>query len=769
MSEPNVTWEELAEGVTRPDGETHQLIVRRVRAHLVEFEDANFHFNSAVLMARPRRTVSGDGGGDLTGIALVAGVLKFAEDNPDKRAMVAGHTDLVGPASYNMTLSEQRANNAHALIGGDRDGWADNCQGQHRVEDWQRILKWIDETHGYDCDPGDVDNRYGTRSRRARERFRVRYNAEFEASLTVRGQQRVDDWKAFFDMYDLSLAQLLGVETSELQPRRDGVTFVDPAVLACGEQWPKEGRGDDNLRSEMNRRVEVIFFDEGELDDFAGEDPPGRSLYAGTRRYPRRRVPIAGVDWIGLDVVDLNDNPVPSEGYELDLPHGVTRTGALLADGTATFADIPPGECALRFPDVEQAHAPESVPTGARRTVVVQRRSILVKVQSSFLHAGVVALENLQVEDAVIELPDEGRDVVHDNDGRPVPLDVTDLADGEFLLKISPRDDELSSGPAGPDLEPDAGVAAAFRPLEITLTLVGGEITAAVLVHSDDKHGRIVDFDAGGIEVDLKPDWLESPNRRPRGGAGVDMVVIQHNGATTIQPTFEAYRSTAGKASSAHYVIDTDGFVVKMVRDADAACHCRYARWAGNTNVRERSVAVELVHDGGALSAPQQQALVDLTQALVAHHGFSDTHVVALADVATARTDPHLVGRKVGDPGPDFDWALLEAENLGPRLTGAAPGVFTMYDGVLVRVPSKIDKDSGAVAITELQDDLIAIGYQAKSNGTFDKYTRAAVRQFVLHFVTHARAPTPPLTRDEVNGRIVSFATATYIKQCTTW
>lgn len=769
MTEPNVTWQELAQGVERPDGAVHRLVVERVRAHLLEMEDANFHFDSAVMMARPRRTVAADEGGDLTGIAVIAGALRFAEDNPDKRILLVGHTDAVGPRSYNRTLSEDRATNVLAVLTGERDGWASACQARHKVEDWQRILAWVHDAHGWDCHPGEIDNDYGPASRRARERFRTRYNEEYSADLAVRGRQREDDWRAFFDLYDASLAQLMGVEVAALTDKRSGLNLLDPSTLACGEQWPKEGRGDEHLASEVNRRVEILFFDEGEIPDFAGETPPGDSLYGDERRFPRRRIPIGGSTHVELEVVDLGDNPVPNEPFELDLPHGVTRTGTLDARGGFRLEDIPPGECPLRLPQVEQAgqaFEPTTAATGATTRVVVQRRSILVKVETAFVSGGARQLSDRPVEEATVEWVDQDRRVQLGDDDEAMPLDVTDLADGDYTLRVTPREAEQAEQAAGPELEPDAGVEVAYRPLDLTITLTGGEVTAAALADATHTHGGVLGFEAARVEIDLRPEWLQSPHHRPRGGAAIDMIVIQHSGAGHIGPTLEAYLAPAGAGSSAHYVIDRAGAVVKMVRDTDAAVHSRYARWAGSIDVLERSIGVELVHAGGALPGPQHDALVSLLQALVAAHGIPDHHVVGLEDVATAKTDPVLVGRKIGDPGPDFDWARLEAQNLGLRLSRPDPDVTTIYDGVFLG-GGRLDATASAAAITELQGDLSAIGYSLHASGVYDKHTRAAVRQFVLHFAKHGRARV--LSSAEQRGREVSLTTGRELKKCTPW
>ena len=767
MTEPNVTWEELAAGVTRPDGAVHRLVVERVRAHLLELEDASFHFDSAIMQAKPRRTVTADGGGDITGIAVIAAALRFAEAHPGKRLKLIGHTDTCGSRSYNQTLSEDRAKNVHAVLTGDRDGWASACQARHHVEDWQRILKWVHEAHGWDCDPGDIDNVYGPTSQAARERFRARYNEEFAASIPVRGPQGEADWKAFFDLYDASIAQLMGVTTDDLPAARARLVLLDPPTLGCGEQWPKEGRDVDDLRSEANRRVELVFFDEGEVPDFASETPPGASLYGSERRFPRRRIPIGGAAFVELEVVDLGGNAVRSEAYELDLPHGVTRTGALDEHGKLRLEGLPPGDCTLRLPNVTQAFAPPTAPTGTTTRVVVERRSILVKVESAFAFGGVRQLADRPVEEATVELVDHGRSVQLGDDLEARPLDVTDLPDGDHTLRVTPRGAETVTQAAGPALEPAAGVEAGYRVLELVITLAGGQVTAAAASEPTALHGGVLGFGPAHVDVDLRPDWLASPHLRPRGGKPVELVVIQRSGAATIGPTLAAYLASAGAGSSAHYVIDPSGFVVKLVRDADAAEHSRFARWGGALGVRERSIAVELVHASGPLPAAQTDALASLVQALVGQHGLADHHVVGLEDVATAKTDPVLVGRCAGDPGPDFDWAVLEGSNLGLRLSRPSPNAATMYGGAFAAPGGKLDGSSSAAAITELQTDLAAIGFSLHATGAYDKHTRAAVRQFVLHFVKHARARA--LSAKEAAGREVSPDTASDIKKCLTW
>ena len=112
-------------------------------------------------------------------------------------------------------------------------------------------------------------------------------------------------------------------------------------------------------------------------------------------------------------------------------------------------------------------------------------------------------------------------------------------------------------------------------------------------------------------------------------------------------------------------------------------------------------------------------------------------------------------------------FSVLERNNLGLRLSRPDPSPATMYGGAFAAAGGKLDATSSAAAITELQTDLAAIGYSLHPTGTYDKHTRAAVRQLVLHFVKHARARA--LSAREAAGREVSQDTARDIKKCLTW
>lgn len=56
-------------------------------------------------------------------------------------------------------------------------------------------------------------------------------------------------------------------------------------------------------------------------------------------------------DWIEINLVDINNVPIPNEDYILHLPDGKQRKGKLDKNGFAKEKDIPPGQCKAEFPN----------------------------------------------------------------------------------------------------------------------------------------------------------------------------------------------------------------------------------------------------------------------------------------------------------------------------------------------------------------------------------------------------------------------------------
>jgi outer membrane protein OmpA-like peptidoglycan-associated protein len=267
----------------------------------IELLDAHFRTNSAVVLPEgenPNR----ERHEALTSIGVFAAALRFSDERPGKKLLVAGHTDTEGSDEFNQTLSDERAQCALALLTGDRESFKAVCDARHTVADIKQILSWVSrafEEPGFDCDPGAIDGNKATSAPPVR-RFQKAYNANKGAlgtagpDLTVDGEVGPLTWGAFFDCYEHALQLELGEDADGLAKLRERAVFVDDErrALGFGEHFPIEELGVDHYESETNRRVEVLFFDEGEEPDLeqAAEDPETSEIYL-PGIYERRPIP----------------------------------------------------------------------------------------------------------------------------------------------------------------------------------------------------------------------------------------------------------------------------------------------------------------------------------------------------------------------------------------------------------------------------------------------------------------------------------------------
>ena len=152
-----------------------------------------------------------------------------------------------------------------------------------------------------------------------------------------------------------------------------------------------------------------------------------------------------------------------------------------------------------------------------------------------------------------------------------------------------------------------------------------------------------------------------SPNLDERPGATpIDMLVMHYTGMETAAEALARLCDPESKVS-AHYLIDEDGAVYRLVPERLRAWHAGVSAWRGWTDINARSIGIELVNPGHvfgyrAFPDAQMAATVELSQEIVARHAIPARNVVAHSDVAP--------GRKM-DPGELFDWTQLAAAGVG--------------------------------------------------------------------------------------------------------
>lgn len=270
-------------------------VAKKIDVSILEMEDVLFHHNSAVMMPEsPIEEPDEDKGTEkqekVTGAKALALIFKQYDFDPDKKLLIAGHTDTSGEDKYNFELSELRAQNVLYLLTAERDLWAKVSYSKQKVEDYQQVLNYVNKIYKYPCHSGKVDDKWGDITKGATESFIRYYNGEFitryskdftgpmaltpippgQLELVKKdGKKRWTEelWKAAFNFYFLALASALEVKPTVLYERcRKDLKWVNDKkkYVACGESFPIDKAKKDNYRSQDNRRVEILVFDRNE-------------------------------------------------------------------------------------------------------------------------------------------------------------------------------------------------------------------------------------------------------------------------------------------------------------------------------------------------------------------------------------------------------------------------------------------------------------------------------------------------------------------------
>ncbi len=159
-----------------------------------------------------------------------------------------------------------------------------------------------------------------------------------------------------------------------------------------------------------------------------------------------------------------------------------------------------------------------------------------------------------------------------------------------------------------------------------------------------------------------------SPNHDDRGGHPVDILLMHYTGMQSGAAAIARLQDVAAKVS-AHYVVEEDGRVFRLVPEDRRAWHAGVSSWAGATNINQRSIGIEIVNPGHEFGyrtfpAAQMAAVKELSLGIISRHGIAASRVIGHSDVAPRRKE---------DPGELFDWRDLAIAGIGvwPAATAA--------------------------------------------------------------------------------------------------
>lgn len=194
---------------------------------------------------------------------------------------------------------------------------------------------------------------------------------------------------------------------------------------------------------------------------------------------------------------------------------------------------------------------------------------------------------------------------------------------------------------------------------------------------------------------------------------------------------------------SAHYLIPGPGqqgpdgpLVMQLVDESRRAWHAGSSAWQGRRNINDTSIGIEIVNLGphplnaaaltqrvmshqssdihwDSYDETQVEALIALSQDIIARHEIKPQQVLGHSDIAPSR--------KI-DPGPAFPWKRLHDAGVGAWPDDSTVNHY--YRRFSSQPPS----------LGEVQKALADWGYDVSATNTLDGPTQSAISAFQMHF-----------------------------------
>jgi N-acetylmuramoyl-L-alanine amidase len=145
----------------------------------------------------------------------------------------------------------------------------------------------------------------------------------------------------------------------------------------------------------------------------------------------------------------------------------------------------------------------------------------------------------------------------------------------------------------------------------------------------------------------------------------ITMIVLHYTGMESAEAAIQRLTDPKAKVS-AHYLVNEDGVVLRMVAEDKRAWHAGRSHWRGITDVNSASIGIEIVNPGHEFgyrpfAEEQIDALLPLVAEIKQRHDIGRGNVVGHSDIAPTRKQ---------DPGELFPWARLAKIRLAlPRPT----------------------------------------------------------------------------------------------------
>lgn len=211
-----------------------------------------------------------------------------------------------------------------------------------------------------------------------------------------------------------------------------------------------------------------------------------------------------------------------------------------------------------------------------------------------------------------------------------------------------------------------------------------------------------------------------SPNFDARR-APPDAIVLHYTGMQTGEAALARLRDPDARVS-AHYMVEEDGRVFRLVPEERRAWHAGRGSWQGETDLNAASIGIEIVNPGHEFGyrdfpAVQIEAVCALLGDIRSRWTIPDARIIAHSDLAPDRKQ---------DPGERFPWKTLAQAGHGLWFE-PAPERVAALTGLL----QPGDQGLGVVV---LRSGLHRLGYGLAPGGEYDAETETTVRAFQRHW-----------------------------------
>ena len=213
---------------------------------------------------------------------------------------------------------------------------------------------------------------------------------------------------------------------------------------------------------------------------------------------------------------------------------------------------------------------------------------------------------------------------------------------------------------------------------------------------------------------------LPSPNFDNRR-APPDMLVLHYTGMPTAEEAIARLRDPKARVS-AHYVVDEDGAILRLVPEERRAWHAGRGAWQGETDCNAASIGIEIVnpgHEFGYRDFPEAQiaAVIDLIGDIRSRWTIPDGRIIGHSDLAPDRKQ---------DPGERFPWK---------RLAGEGHGLwFEPAEERIAALGAPLSPGDEGLGVIVLRAGLHRLGYGLQPGGDYDDDTRITVEAFQRHW-----------------------------------